>query len=215
MSQSRLTFFWGGAYLVSNLVECTWTLVKVVVRNAASKDQFKLAFSAFEKTTYVTCFYVPCDIFQNNNMIMFWKPTRLKTKNILGYDNDVLNVWPHVMENNQAGTIVLEESPATNFGNTPWHFRFSQSQPKANTVLGDDDVSEVQPIWLKMSREQCVWRTANCVNFRNAPWSFKISNIWGQPITCLEMITLRKFSQFDWWPSNAKNLATTGWLDHK
>jgi hypothetical protein len=30
-----------------------------------------------------------------------------------------MKVWSHVIENNQAGTIVLEESPTTNFGNTP------------------------------------------------------------------------------------------------
>ena len=213
MSQSRLTFFWGGAYLVSNLVECTWTLVKVVVDNAASKDQFKPAFSAFEKTTYVTCFYVPCDIFPNNNMILFWKPTRLKTKIVLGY-NDVLKVWPHVIENNQAGTIVLEESPVTNFGNTPWHFRFSQHGWKPTTC------SEMM-MFRKFS--QFDWKRAGTNVFEELPTTStsemhhevsKLANIWRQPITFLEMITLRKFSQFDWWTSNAKKIwrPPAGWI---
>ena len=195
--------FGGGAYLVSNLVECTWTLVKVVVDNAASKDQFKPAFSAFEKTTYVTCFYVPCDIFPNNNMIMFWKPTRLKTKNILGY-NDVLKVWPHVIENNQAGTVVLEESPTTNFGNTPWHFRFSQHGRKPTPC------SEMM-MFRKFS--QFDWKRAGTNVFEELPTAStsemhhevsKLANIWRQPITFLEMITLWKFSQFDWWTLNEK-----------
>lgn len=53
---------------------------------------------------------------------------------------------------------------------------------------------------------QCAWRTANCVNFRNAPQSVKISQHGRQPTMFPEMMTLRKFSQFDWWPSNTKFL---------
>lgn len=150
----------------------------------------------------------------NNIMIMFWKPTRLKTKNLLGY-NDVLKVWPHLIENNQAGTIVLKESPTTNFRNAPWHIRFSQHGRKPTTCLE-------MMMFRKFSQFDWKWAGSNV--FEELPTA-STSEMHHKVSKLANMGGSQQCSRRWWRFENLANLiddprtqnfsAAIGWLDHK